>query len=421
MDVDLTRHETDAAGIVMPKRKESAMSSPRGPTTRGRGRRDNGEGSITRRSRRLPNGEAVETGWQAAITLPLGKRKYLYGKTRKEVAIKLKEALAAAEAGLPVITRKHTVAELLITWLEESVKPNRAYGTYRSYRSHVREHLIPVFGPVECRELTVRQVEAYLYGGERSTRTGKPLSPRTRQYHRAILQKVLKVGQKWGWVAQNIVSLSDPVSVPEPERPVATFEEGRALLRALRTDPLYPIYLFCLLTGCRVGETAGLRYEDLDLDVATVAIRQQVQRVEGRLQEVPLKTRSSHGVLHLGPTLVAELRNHRVQTGRIGGLVFVTKTGRPYDPVYISHRFQDALARAGMRSMPIHTLRHWFASFLPTIGVHPSVAQSLLRHANVSTTLERYTGVTVELERQAVAAVDDALFAATDVQIDVRK
>ncbi len=51
------------------------------------GRRSNGEGSLSKRK---------DGRWQAAYTID-GKRKYLYGKTRKEVAKKLREALAKTD------------------------------------------------------------------------------------------------------------------------------------------------------------------------------------------------------------------------------------------------------------------------------------------------------------------------------------
>ena len=55
------------------------------PANRKTGRkRGHGEGSITQRK--------SDGLWQAALTLEGGKRKYLYGKTRKEVADKLKAA-----------------------------------------------------------------------------------------------------------------------------------------------------------------------------------------------------------------------------------------------------------------------------------------------------------------------------------------
>ncbi len=64
-------------------------------------RRANGEGSIYRRS---------DGRWCAGITLPDGKRKYLYGETRKEVAEKLNQLKHNVQQGLPVRTYANEVS-----------------------------------------------------------------------------------------------------------------------------------------------------------------------------------------------------------------------------------------------------------------------------------------------------------------------
>ncbi len=63
-------------------------------------RRGHGEGGITQRADRR---------WQASFTGSDGKRHYLYAKTRKEVADKLRQAIQAKEQGLYVTGTGQTV------------------------------------------------------------------------------------------------------------------------------------------------------------------------------------------------------------------------------------------------------------------------------------------------------------------------
>ncbi len=51
--------------------------------------------------------------------------------------------------------------------------------------------------------------------------------------------------------------------------------------------------------------------------------------------------------------------------------------------------------------MRLHDLRHGAATLLLGAGVHPRVAQQLLRHASSKTTTEIYSHVTAAQERQA--------------------
>ena len=72
-------------------------------------KRGNNEGSIYKRA---------DGRWAAALTLPGGKRRTLYGKARQEVAKKLTGALRDREDGLPVVPERQTVGEFLTYWLE---------------------------------------------------------------------------------------------------------------------------------------------------------------------------------------------------------------------------------------------------------------------------------------------------------------
>jgi integrase len=73
----------------------------------GRSRRGRGEGSIYRRK----DGRYVSQ-YEAA-----GKRRYVYGKTRAEVAGKLAKAIAEREEGFVFDSENLTLAQYLERWL----------------------------------------------------------------------------------------------------------------------------------------------------------------------------------------------------------------------------------------------------------------------------------------------------------------
>src|SRR5262245_58388731 len=98
-------------------------------------KRGNGEGAIYQRQ--------SDGRWVGALTLPNGKRKSLYGKTRREVVEKLKSAQRDQDDGLDLDAGKITVADFLTRWLSDVVKPKAAPKTHSSYAETVRVHLIP--------------------------------------------------------------------------------------------------------------------------------------------------------------------------------------------------------------------------------------------------------------------------------------
>ena len=86
------------------------------------GRRGHGEGSITQRK---------DGRYQAAITLENHKRKYFYGKTRKEVQDKLNRALYEQKQGTIVTGSQRTLKAHLEQWVEQVCKLTKRPNTYR--------------------------------------------------------------------------------------------------------------------------------------------------------------------------------------------------------------------------------------------------------------------------------------------------
>src|SRR4051812_23941505 len=109
-------------------------------------RRGHNEGSIYQR--------ASDGKWVAMIHVGYGqdgkrKRKPVYGKTRKEVAEKLKTLLADQQKGLPIVIERQTIEHYLTRWLEDLVKPTVRPRTYSSYAQLVRLYITPALGRIQ--------------------------------------------------------------------------------------------------------------------------------------------------------------------------------------------------------------------------------------------------------------------------------
>jgi integrase len=139
------------------------------------GKRRNGEGSVLKRK---------DGRWCAAYTVN-GKRKYLYGKTRKEVAGKLREALAKTGNGTYYPDIK--IENYLVQWLKDSVRDSVRERTYERYEQITRNHIVPELGNKTLTSLTEMDVQS-LY--RRKLDSG--CSTRTVQYIHVTLHKALK-------------------------------------------------------------------------------------------------------------------------------------------------------------------------------------------------------------------------------------
>ncbi len=159
----------------------------------GKRKRVSGEGTYKKRK---------DGRWEAQYTVhtPSGtKRKSVYGRTKDEVAMKLRKAIADSEGGLVFDAEGLTVAGYLRHWLERSVRGSVWHTTYRDYAGHVKNHIAPELGRLKLAKLTATHVQA-LY----RKKLDSGLAPRTVQYIHATLHKALDQAVKWRLVPYNV-------------------------------------------------------------------------------------------------------------------------------------------------------------------------------------------------------------------------
>src|SRR5919201_6539960 len=111
-------------------------------------KRGHGEGSIGLR----PDGR-----WHARISVEGGKRKHFYGKSRREVQLKLDAARRAQQDGLPVVPERQTVGQFLAQWLE-AARPSVRAKTYETYELNFRR-VTPRIGGKRLAALTPADVQ----------------------------------------------------------------------------------------------------------------------------------------------------------------------------------------------------------------------------------------------------------------------
>ena len=162
-------------------------------------RRSRGEGSITKRSDGRWMAQA-DLGWQDGKR----RRKTLYGRTKREVQEKLREALHRKEHGLPPVPEQETVAAFLRRWLDVRRSHVRRR-THERYTHVVRAHLLPGLGRFRLAKLTPQDVAACLQRVEASRAAPTPLAERVRCLRTALNQAV-----RWELVTRNVAALTDP-------------------------------------------------------------------------------------------------------------------------------------------------------------------------------------------------------------------
>ena len=90
-------------------------------------------------------------------------------------------------------------------------------------------------------------------------------------------------------------------------------------------------------------------------------------------------------------------------------LVFASVEGKPLDPGVVSHNFHKIAARAGLKNVRFHDLRHTFASLMFLRGARPKVISEALGHASVGFTMDTYSHIIEGMQADAMALLDEVL------------
>jgi integrase len=373
-------------------------------------RRGAGEGSIYRDGRR----------WIASVTIDSTTGRQVRVKraarTQVEARAKLKELQSRAAAGVAASGRV-TVKCFLEDWLE-NVLPARTLrpATVENYTWAIRHHIELAIGSARLERLKADDVDKMLRD---MAAAGKARS--TIRLVRTVLVLALSHAERRDLVLRNVARLSILPAAPVRESRALTLSQARALLATARGERLEALWVTMLLTGLRPGEALGLAWEDVDLDLGHLRVRQAVQRaVGGKLVLGEPKTKRSRRVLDLPNPVTEALRVHRTRqsTERLAlgpawtdtGFVFTTPLGTMLDPSNMRRSFAMLTDKAGLGHWHPHELRHSAVSLLCASGVPLEQVSDVAGHSTTRMTDEVYRHA-VTPSVSAAKATMEALFA----------
>ena len=299
---------------------------------------------------------------------------------------------------------KITVAAFVTKWQEDYLAVQQQLGrlkpsTASSYQSNLAKHILPFFGAMPLRDVTLPHVREFI-----KTLLGKQLAAKTIGNVILILKQMFKHAVQWGHLDSNPVQYIELPRGEDKEMDILTPAEIRRLLEA-QEEPLKTLLLTATLTGMRQGELFGLQWGDIDFDGHRIHVRRSLWHGE---LGTP-KSRRSRRVIDMAPTLEAAL--HRLSAERHSDFVFCSRDGTPMDADNFRHRdFPRALRRAGLRHVRFHDLRHTYTSLLIAQGAHPKYIQVQLGHASIQTTLDRYGHLMPEIHQAEARKLDRLVF-----------
>jgi len=378
------------------------------------GKRANNEGSIYRRK--------SDGKWVASITLDDGKRKVLYGNTKKEVTEKLIKIRSQQQQGMLPTDAKTKLSDYIEGWLESykrCVRPN----SHQRACEIMRLHVLPTLGNIQLDKLTPQHLDK-LYKKLLET-----LSPTTVQSIHNTIHKALSDAVKQGILLMNVSERVEAPRKDEYEARVFTEEETEKFLKAIKNHSLYVLLLIDLSTGMRRGEIVGLKWSDLDLKKGIVQVRRAIVRrptdLGGGYAEAPLKTKKSRRSIMLPPYIITVLAHYREQqialvqqanqTWDEQRWLFCKPDGSHLNPQHdVYEAFKDLLQQAGLPDIRFHDLRHTAATTHLGMMTNPKIVQEILGHSNISITMDAYSHVLPPMHKDAMDNINQWLLSHTE-------
>jgi integrase len=289
--------------------------------------------------------------------------------------------------------------ELAERYLEEHAKPFKKPSSFKTDKSNITHHVLPLLGTKKVAEVSRRDIE-YLKSAIREGKTASTLKAKRRGRSIvkggpgvanrvvSLMSKMMSCAVRWELRTDNPAFGTEKYPEKRKNRFLDAPEIGR-LIAALRqaeqerteTPDVVACLLLLLLTGLRSGEILALEWEDVDFNRRILRLRDS----KTGARTVPINKQTTD-----------ILEKHATNGQSQFVIRSVTGEGRPS----LGKPWQRIRQRANIDDTAnIHCLRHTFASWAVMGGLSLAQTGALLGHKSPQTTL-RYADHLTEAVRE---------------------
>lgn len=344
------------------------------------------------------------------------KRKAIRCGTAREanaMATKMRRALAAGEWSLPADDDAPlTLRAFVATWKTTHGLTALKSSTLRGYNANLDQHILPVLGDRDLASITRTDCRSLLAACRTKGKKGKTLSNIARTLS-SILTDAVEQGRLPGNPAFRMGRYCRVEGeIPHAIQPLSR-EEAAALLNAARDHaPRYAaLVLTALRTGMRLGELLALEWGDIDFHGGFIWVRRnRVHGVtttpkNGKARRVDMSVQLKRELEHL---LVRRKADALREGCTLPRTLFLSPEGNPIDADNLRTRvWEPLLAKAGLRAIRFHDLRHTYASLLIAGGESLAYVRDQLGHSSIRITVDIYSHLIPGANRAAVDVLDE--------------
>lgn len=361
------------------------------------------------------------------VTIDLGRnpatgkrmRKFKSGfKTKKEAVAFANSFSVDVANGLNVIDNKILLKDFMDSWYKDYKMKTLSINTRTNYESRMNTHIIPQLGNIEVGKLNATTVQQFY---NNLIETGN--KPSSCKKIMETLSSCLKYAKKLKFI--NYLP-TDIEKVPQEKEKIVVWDDNQLkyFLNQIKGTQLYLPALIISLTGLRIGEMCGLRWDNVNLEEGAIHIREQViidKKNHKLIHAKILKTDSAYRSISIPPVLIAILSKHKLEQPQSNekGFVILDKDNNMANPRNVSMDFTKKVAKykdtledkikkskkeiKDYRQLPqfsIHGLRHTHATILLLKGENIKVISERLGHKSTQITWDTYSHVLPSMKKQ---------------------
>lgn len=392
------------------------------PQSKNKNKSASGMGNIRKKTRTV-NGKTYtyyEARYTEGFDPGTGRQiqRSISGKTQKEVAQKLKAALAALDSGTYIAPCKMTVGEWMDIWSKQYLGGVKE-STVAAYNATIRTHIKPGIGAIRLDALDTHLVQSFYNGLREPTKDRDAVSPKTVKNVHGILHKALQQAVANGYIRFNPTNSCILPRVEKKELQPLDEAETKLFLDAVKGHRFELLFTFTLFSGLREGEALGLTWDRVDFMRGTILISKQLQKEKkagGEFRLVSLKNDKPRRITP-APWVMQLLRDrklqqyeHREKAGAAWSnpmnLVFTNELGGNLIPQTVVRHFKEIVTSIGRPDARFHDLRHSYAVASLRSGDDIKTVQGNLGHATAAFTLDVYGHVTNQMQEASAVRME---------------